>query len=240
MASVMHFDLALAEVLGILAKGAKWSNENQGVVAIAIFLVTIALGWLSGIFAALRRKPKFKLTIIPGPTFCCTFFVGKRYQDYDLHRTGIALYLNISNIGSAPSSIENIAVGYHRHGKRLVGLLYMLSWHWLNDQVVALVDFKREIQGQITLYPFLIQQSSFAKSTVNTYLEVGRSRNGMVYFEQANSWGNLYPAVNKGSVRLKIAVQDVLGKWWYRKFKVPSFSLEEARKFNPAFGKSLD
>jgi hypothetical protein len=79
----MRVDLSLADFLGILATGTRWSNENQGVVTIAIFLVTIVLGWLSGIFAALRRKPKFKLTIITGPTFCCNFRVGKRYQGYE-------------------------------------------------------------------------------------------------------------------------------------------------------------
>jgi hypothetical protein len=116
----------------------------------------------------------------------------------------------------------------------------MLSWHWLNDQATALADFQGKIRDQIKLFPFLIQQSYFAKSAVETFVEVGRSRNGMVYFEQENSWGNMFPAVKNGSVRLKVGVQDVFGKWHYGKFNVPSFSLDEAREFNPAFGKSFD
>jgi hypothetical protein len=236
----MSFDVSLADALGIVASAAKWSNENQGLIAIGIFLVTIVLGWLSGIFSALRRKPKFKLTIIPGPTFCCTFRTGRKYQGYDVHRTGFALYLNISNIGSASSSIENIALGYHRHGERLAGLLYMLRWYWLHEQATALADFQGNIGDQVKIYPFLIQQSYLAKSTVDTFLDVGRSRNGIVYFEQENSYGTLFPAVKSGSVRLKVGVQDVFGRWHYAKFTIPSFSLEEAQKFNPAFGKSFE
>lgn len=94
---------------------ADWSNQNQGVLAVVLFLVTLALGWVSGIFSALRRKPKFQISVIDGPTFCCTFMLGKRHGDYEVHRTGVALYLRIANVGSAPSSIDNISIGYHWH-----------------------------------------------------------------------------------------------------------------------------
>ena len=105
----------LTLAIDLYAQLAKWLNDNQGVVGIAIFVATIGFGWLSGIFSALRRKPKFKVRLIEGPTFCCTYPTGNTHEGFDAHRTGIALYLTIANIGSASSSLENISVGYHWH-----------------------------------------------------------------------------------------------------------------------------
>jgi hypothetical protein len=68
---------------------AQWLNESQRGVGVAIFLLTLALGWSSGIFSTLRRKPKFKLQLINGPTFVCTFSTGKIYDELDVHRTGV-------------------------------------------------------------------------------------------------------------------------------------------------------
>ncbi len=220
---------------------AKWSNENQGVVSVAIFLVTIAFGWASGIFSALRRKPKFRVTVSAGPTFCCTFLVGRKHGEYDVHRTGVALYLNIANIGSAPSSIEGISVGYHWHLKpfSLSWVKNTLGWFWLDQQTVALADFQSKIGKNLKVYPFLTQQSFLPESKVETYLEVGRSTNGVVYFEQGDSYGGCFPTVRNEAVRLKVRVRDVFGRNHYAKFDVPSVPLEDARKYNPAFGKTL-
>jgi hypothetical protein len=115
----------------------------------------------------------------------------------------------------------------------------MLRWYWLHDQATALADFQGNIGDQVKIYPFLIQQSYLAKSTVDTFLDVGRSRNGIVYFEQENSYGTLFPAVKSGSVRLKVGVQDAFGRWHYAKFTIPSFSLEEAQKFNRCLWQKL-
>lgn len=63
----------LITLLDLFAQATKWSNDNQGIVSVAIFVFTIVFGWATGIFSALRRKPKFKLSLIDGPTFCCTY-----------------------------------------------------------------------------------------------------------------------------------------------------------------------
>ena len=57
---------------------AKWFNDNQGVVSLSIFVATLVLGWVSGVFSALRRKLKFRLSLIAGPTFCYPSFVAGR------------------------------------------------------------------------------------------------------------------------------------------------------------------
>ncbi|WP_374421385.1 hypothetical protein [Chromobacterium sp.] len=220
---------------------AKWSNDNQGVITIIVFLVTLCLGWISGIFSALRHKPKFRIDIIPGPTFCCTYFTGTSYQSFDVHRTGVALYLAIANVGTAPSSIEDISVGYHWHLKpfSIAWLKYTIGWFWLHQQTVALTDFQAAIGENIKVYPFLMQRNFLSGSKAETYLDVGRSTNGVVYFEQGDSWGGFFPSVHNETVLLKIRIKDVFGRSHHTKIRVPSVSLEEARKYNPSFGKTL-
>lgn len=70
-------------VIDFYEKIFKWVNDNQGVVSIVIFLITLFIGWVSGIFSALRRKPRFKLSLLDGPTFCCTYLIGKKHGEYD-------------------------------------------------------------------------------------------------------------------------------------------------------------
>lgn len=225
----------------IYAHASKWSNENQGVVSLAIFAATILFGWASGIFSALRRQPKFKITLIDGPTFCCTYPVGKTHGDFAVHRTGIALYLAVTNVGSAPSSIESISVGYHWHLMpfSLRWLQYTVGWFWLNHQTTALADFQAKIGESIKVYPFLTQKSFLSPATVTTYLEVGRSTNGVAYFEQPDSWGGCFPTVRGAQVRIRVRIRDAFGTSHTAKFRVPSVSLEGARKYNPEFGKTL-
>ncbi|MFU8789707.1 MAG: hypothetical protein ACNA7G_11805 [Methylobacter sp.] len=219
-----------------------WTNNNPGPLRVVMFLVTIILGWISGIFSALRRKPKFKVTFIQGPTFCCTYMLGRKNGEYDIHRTGIALYLRIANIGSAPSSIEDISIGYHWHLKpfSLLWLKYSVRRFWLKEQVAVLNDFQATIGENIKVYPFLFQASCFSGSHSETYLENGQSTNGVVYFEQDDSFGGSFPTIRKNNtVRIKVHVQDTFGRIHCAKFDIPSVSLEEARKYNPALGKTL-
>lgn len=231
----------LSELVDPYTKASKWANDNQGVVSVIIFLFTLTFGWFSGIFSALRRRPKFKFALSDGPTFCCTYLIGKKHENFEVHRTGIALYLQISNIGSAPSSIENISVGYHWNLSpfSLQWLRYSIGWFWLKNQSTALADFQANIGENIKIYPFLTQRSFLSISDPSTHLEIGQSTSGVIYFEQSASWGGCFPAVHNGKVRIKVSVSDVFGNNHIAKFWIPSVSLEEARKFNPAFGKTL-
>lgn len=219
----------------------KWLNDNQGVVSAAIFLFTIVLGWTSGIFSAFRRRPKFKISTLPGPTFCCTYPVGKKYCNYDVHRTGVALYLKISNVGSASSSIENISIGYHWHLKpfSILWFKYRLGWFWLNEQTTSLTDFQSLIGENLKIYPFLTQKSILSGESAETFLEVGQSTSGVVYFEQPDSWGGCFPTTQQGTIHLKIRVRDVFGNCHHAKTSIPVISFEKARTFNPTFGKTL-
>lgn len=228
-------------VVDIAVSSTKWLNENQGLVSVAIFLATLFLGWASGIFSALRRKPKFKIELIPGPTFVCVFSTGEQFNDHDVHRVGIALYLSIANCGSAASSLHELHVGY-----RWNLIPFTRSWlrhtllrHWLRERTAALADFQVAIGENLKIYPFLFQANSLSFVRQETYLQPGQSVVGVVYYEQADSWGGCQPLVWHGRVRLAVRVIDVYGGKHTRTLSVPAVTLDEARKFNPAFGQTL-
>lgn len=231
----------LSALIVTYAAIAKWLNDNQGVVGVGIFAATLAFGWVSGIFSALRRRPKFKIRLIDGPTFVCTFSTGKKHGDFDVHRTGVALYLQIANAGSAASSIDKVSVGYHWQVFRFTKawLRYGIGWFWLHDQTAAIHDFQVKIGENIKFYPFLTQRSILSSAQASTFLEPGQSENGVVYFEQSDSWGGCFPAVGPAGVGIKISLRDIFGGKHVARFTVRSVSLEQAREYNPSFGKTL-
>lgn len=223
----------------------RWSNENQGVLTILIFVVTLFVGWTSGIFGALRHKPKFKIRLLPGPTFCCTFPVGKKHRadnvEYDVHCTAVALYLEITNVGSAPSSIVDIALAYHWDLAPFSWLWFnnTLRWFWLHHQAIILTDFHVMIGQQAKGYPFLVQRSMITGHTAETFLESGRSTNGVVYFEQSESYGGCFPKQKNGKVRIKVRISDAFGRHHSARFTIDAVTLQDARKYNPAFGSTF-
>ena len=135
-----------------------WFNDNEGFVTVLVFIITLLLGWSSGIFKALRRKPKFKIEIIPGPTMCSTFYTGNKYNDHDAHRTAISLYIKIKNIGNAPSDIAKVEVGYHWSikGYSWNWLKFHIGWDWLKQPTVVKEDFHIALDSDnIKFFPFL-------------------------------------------------------------------------------------
>jgi len=217
-------------------------NENQGILSIVLFTISIFIGWISGIFSSIRRRPKFKIECIPGPTLVCTYGTGNPHNGHDIHRTGIVIYLKISNIGSAASSIESVALGYRWHIQPLRWLWwrYGIRRFWLRHQTTALQDFRVEIGDQIKLYPFLFQRGSIPSAPPDTYLGIGQSTNGIVYFEQSDSWGACFPTSRKRATKIKICVVDTFGGHHFQSVSVPRVPLDEARKFNPSFGLTID
>lgn len=231
----------LEPLLAAYAVSARWLNDNQGVAGLGIFLVTLLLGWISGIFSALRHKPKLSISCIEGPTFCCTFPVGAEHNGYEVHRTGLALYLHVVNVGTAATSLEGISVGYHWHLRPFsrLWLKYVIGWHWLHNQMIIGTDFQVRIGDNIKFYPFLVQRSAVFGDSSPTYLESGRSTNGVVYFEQEDSWGGCFPSAKQGRVLVQVAIRDVYGRSHTVKLKIPSVTMEQARKFNPSFGQTF-
>ena len=217
-------------------------NENQGVLTATIFILTILLGWLSGIFRTLRRKPELKIETLLGPTFVCVFGTGTKHQNYDTHRTAIALYLRVSNVGAMSTDITGIKVGYHWNisiRSLLNWICYRLGWFYIGKQTVCMDDFQYPIGDNVKIYPFLTQKGSILGETPETYLEPGRSTNGVVYFEQAESWGGCFPVSRNLKTKIKIVISDTFGRRYKHVTKIDRVSLKDAREYNPKFGTTL-
>ncbi len=217
-----------------------WANLNQGVVSILIFITTLALGWTTGIFAALRRKPSFRIRKIDGPTFCSTFLTGVKRDDMDIHRSAFAIYLHVTNVGSAPGSIDAVHLGYHWHVRPLTlsWLRYGLGWFWVRNQTSSMNDFQVSIGENLKLFPFLFQKG-YQSGTSETFLQAGQSTNGVVYFEQSDSWGGCFPSVRNNRVKIRVRIIDGFGQAHSQNLLIPSVTLEQARVFNSSFGSTF-
>ncbi|TCP44111.1 hypothetical protein [Rhodovulum marinum] len=223
-----------------MATSVDFLNENQDLLTLSLFFVTIIAGWLSGAFKALRQKPRLAIRTIDGPTFSCTFPTGRKHNNHDTHRTGVALYLNITNIGSAPTGISAIEVGYHWNLRpiSLLWLKYRIGWFWLKDQTAALADFQCSIGESVKIFPFLTQRSSLSMSDTRTYLLIGEATNGVVYFEQSESWGGCFPKPQGSHTKIRLRIIDAFGRRHDSKHLIPTVTLEDAKKFNPRFGET--
>lgn len=218
-----------------------WLNANQGLLTLILFVATVLFGWASGIFSSLRRRPKFKIQLLDGPTFCCIYSTGNEANGIPTHQVAFALYLRVSNVGSQASSIEAVKVGYHWNLARFSNqwLKFTIGWFWLDKLSVALEDFQVVIGKSVKVFPFLFQKTYLSQVSQETYLEPGRSAIGVVYFEQPESWGGCQPKTRRGKVPVRIRLDDAFGGAHYHTRSVPLVGLGEARKYNPSFGKTF-
>ena len=233
---VLSLDLLVEQVETFFV----WLNANQGILTLTIFIATVTLGWGSGIFSALRRRPKLKVKLIDGPTFSCTFRTGAKHGDFDMHRTGVALYLHITNSGSAPTSIVDIELGYHWHLRPISinWLKHRLGWFWLLKQSVVLADFQVAIGDNTKVFPFLTQINHLSAAVPKTYLRIGESTNGVVYFEQDDSWGGCFPRAPHGFTKIKLRLRDAHGRHYDSMHKIQVVDFVEAQKYNLRFGET--
>ncbi len=210
-----------------------WTNQNSGFLTLILFIATLALGWLSGIFRALMHKPKFKIGIKEGPTFISNFPSGNDFNGQEAHRTAAAIYLSVTNIGTAPAQIISVRLGYHNYSFK-----YTFLWFWLNN-TPAIGDFGHTIGENLRVFPFLFQKNYLAAHPAVTYLQPGQDTLGVLYFEQLECWGGFKPRVKNGKTKIKILVKDSYGKRYTKTFSIEVVELEYARKFNANFGKTL-
>ncbi|MEI9407509.1 hypothetical protein [Mesorhizobium salmacidum] len=216
-------------------------NDNQGTLSLFLFVVTIFFGWITGIFSAIRGRPKLRIKTLPGPTFYSVGGTEAKHEGYDVHRSIFAIYLSIANVGKSPASIDNVEIGYHwpisffRNPTLWFNNRFLR--HWITYQTVSVSDFYHRIDDDnYKGYPFLTQRSVLTGETADTYLNVGQSTNGVVYFEQNDSFGACFPLAKNGYAKIKIRVVDSFGQRHSKVVSLQRVSLEEARKYNPKFG----
>jgi len=236
------FVLSVSEMNPTASDFIRWCNDNSGFVSIILFVATLVVAWAGGLFKLLRHKPRFVLSLSPGPTFACTYLTGVKFGEYDVTRTFFALYLTISNRGSAAGTIQTAQLGYKWSINRLnwYFLRYVLGWCWL-PTMISMMDFHYILKsGGAKVYPFLMQRSTVLLEQSDLYLPIGKSAHGVIYFEQPDAWGGCQPRVKAGKTLVKIRVTDSFGATHTDKFRLPVVTLEEARKYNPSIGTTHD
>jgi hypothetical protein len=109
--------LTLAAIFMTLKEFIDWLNSNQGLLSFGLFLLSLIIGWVTGIFRAIIKKPNFKIRVIPKMTYGSVFLIGEKYTPprqgtYDLHKTAFVIYMEVTNVGSAPSELGKVRIGY--------------------------------------------------------------------------------------------------------------------------------
>src|SRR5574344_1603047 len=159
-----------------------WCNLNSGFLTVIIFVLTLLIGWLSGFFAQIKKRPKFNIELIDIPTFCCKKETKRKENNHDCYRTIIALYLSITNIGTAPTSILDVEVGYKTNSWD-----HLFSWLWIK-QTNSLEDFTANVEGYTKIYPFFTQKNYLMNNSTNLFINIGENKFGMKYFESIEYW----------------------------------------------------
>jgi hypothetical protein len=214
----------------------KWSNDNSGFLTIGIFISTLLIGWVTGIFRFLRHKPKFKIEVIEGPSFCSTYDAREIESTKCAHRTAVSVYLHITNIGSAAAEIGKISVAYKSRAFK-----NPFKWYWLPNETICLTDFTVPIgQEDVKVVPFLKQRNQLITNDASLYLMAGESRNGISYFEQEASFGDYYPKDTDFYVKIKIMVVDSFGHKYYGQSVIPKVTLAAAQKWCNKFGLTVE
>jgi len=219
----------------LIASIIEWTNSNSGFLGLLIFVSTIILGWVSGIFSALRRKPKLAIEILEGPTFCASFDTGRSFEGHLTHRTAISAYIAITNIGSAPTDIHSVQIGYKSQLHR-----NPFKWFWLQDLTVAKSDFVMKLGEDSKVFPFLIQRNQITENSTDTYLLEGKRCNGIVYFEQDESWGNCLPQLKNNKMSIMVRIIDVFGSSHSAKGIINKVTLPAAKRVCEKFGETRE
>lgn len=210
-----------------------WTNQNSGFLTLVLFLFTLMVGWASGIFKTLMHKPKFKIGLLPVPTFLCTHPTENKFNQEETHRTAAVIYLKVTNVGSAPAQIVSVLLGYHNYAFK-----YTFLWFWLHP-TSSIGDFGHTVGENLRVFPFLFQKSILLPQTIHTYLLSGQETNGVVYFEQPQSWGSYRPRIKNGKSNIKVRVIDSYGKRYSKSFQIDVVEINYARKFSSNFGNTL-
>lgn len=113
------------------------------------------------------------------------------------------------------------------------------NWFYIDEQSIAVSDFQASIGENIKFFPFLFQKSAVSGESATTYLEPGRSTNGVTYFEQPECWGGYFPRSRNFRTKVKIVVLDSFGKRYRHVTTIDRVTLANARKYNPQFGTTL-
>jgi hypothetical protein len=150
--------------------------------------------------------------------------------------------LRITNVGNAPSTIGKIKLGYIKSDLKALWIASMLrNRNWITE-TISKDDFNVwfENSDRAKTIPFLKQRNYSYTNDTNTYLQEGRSQNGMVYFEQVEAFGNWMPRLSDDGLKASIVIEvkDAYNKKHIRKFDIKMVTPEHAFSYNSYFGQT--
>ncbi|PCH76227.1 MAG: hypothetical protein COB98_06790 [Flavobacteriaceae bacterium] len=213
------------------------ANNNSGFLGLLLFVLTLFISWVSGLFKHIKKRPKFKIRIIENATFGCIIDLYRTHKNLPVNKTAFAIYIEVTNIGNAPSSIGKINLGYLLSDMKPK---WRTSRKWIVE-TISKSDFRVEFKGsdKLRVFPFLKQANEFQRN-VDTYLEVGKSVSGIVYFEQNEAFGSWMPRLNKDlkTSDLIIKIEDAFGRCHKKKFTIELVDPNYSLKFSPYFGQT--
>jgi hypothetical protein len=230
--------------MDIVSQIVEWTNENSGFLSLVLFTATIIYGWTSGIFQSLRKKPKFKVRVIDKMTFYSIYPTGEELKQehlnetFELYKIAFAIYMEIVNVGTSPSTLGKVRIGYYPNKPRRE---FFPKRNWI-VQTNCLGDFRIPLKDESQVLINHLYQPSVIQPFVQTdsYLDIGKNKIGVGYFEQDNAWGNANPREEPdGLYDIKIEIKDMWGTKHYHKTRIKKISVEDALKYNPRFGQTL-
>lgn len=187
-------------------------NNNQWVVAVFIFTLTILIWWLSWLFSYIKHKPKIKIKkysdIIP------YFFVEnwlKLSKDEEnwlkVERIVIFLWLSIYNIWFSNTTIQSYRLEYKdinwkKHKLVPMSLPVPLShWMW---------EYQKVFPSLTANYPHLWYNNSWK-------IDVGSNILWFLYFNIEFYW-DYKPLIINNKIDSNLFIEDVY--WKIYKFKI--------------------
>ena len=212
-----------------------WCNVNAGFTALLVFVAALVFGWFSGIFRALRQRPRLDVNLSEGPNLICGYQTGEIYEGKPVERTAASMRLDVTNRGSAGTTLCEIELAYrtqtNRPGKR---------WVWI-PETHALGDFTEIApSGDVKVMPFLRQRSYRTGEQPNIFADVGRCLTGVVYFECQGVTGALALATGTGDVGVRVRVTDSFGAKHLASVELPRATLDDGRKYCELFGSTWE
>lgn len=217
-----------------------WCNQNAGFITVILFLTSVLIGWISGFFKSITKRPKFKIKVIEGATFGSIIDLKKTYNGFPVNKTAFAIYLEITNVGNAPASIGKISLGYILSD---LTPKWRAKRNWI-DETISKSDFTIKFKDSALVkgFPFLKQQNINFPNKVDTYLEIGQSKNGIVYFEQPEAYGSWMPSLNKDNetTNLILKIHDSYEKIHKKSLIIKMVDPNISFKMNPYFGQTYN
>lgn len=200
-------------------------NNNTWVVAVTIFLLTILVWWISGLFSYIRNKPSLKIKryseIIPHFFVSGWLSLNKEKESwFEVERLVLFLWLSVSNIWFSDTTIESYRLEYEdinwkKHKLVPMSLPEPLS-HWI-------WEYQKVFPSLTTNYPHFWHNNSWK-------IDVGSNILWFLYFNIEYFW-SYQPLIKNNKISAKLFIEDVYWKTYQFKVDIVEKNIDYLSKF---------